>query len=379
MDRMLPSYPESLRRAFARNVLRNTLRLTRGENLLIETWSATFPWALGFDVEARILGARPLLWVKDEPSYWRGVSEGPASQLARMGSHELAALSASDAYVCLYGPEDALREEKLPRTAARRIESNNQEIMRVIQKHGIRTVRWDLGRTSALWARRYAVDLGTWRRELIDATMIDPSEMHRDGSRIADRLARGKEVTITHRNGTNLVLRLDHRRPKLDDGVIDEKAVKAGNMMVVVPTGVVSVTVDESYAEGTFASNQMGVLYVHGQEIPLSTGRWTFRRGALKSFVCSKGGPRVRRELDRLGNPQVRAGQLSIGLNPRISGIPLLFDQSRGTITLEMGRNAQMGGRSRGPHLVAYLDLTGGSLQIDEDPIVEHGKIVVRS
>jgi len=373
---MLPSYPESLRRAFARKVLRNTLRLTRGENLLIETWSGTLPWALGFDVEARILGARPLLWVRDEPSYWRGVSEGPASQLGRMGNHELAALAASDAYVCLYGPEDALREEKLPRAVARRIESNNHEIMRVIQKHGVRTVRWDLGRTSALWARRYAVDLGTWRKELIDATMVDPIELRHDGSRIANRLEHGEEVTITHRNGTRLVLRLDHRRPKLDDGVIDEKAVKAGNMMVVVPTGVVSVTVNEAYAEGTFVSNEMGVLFVHGQEIPLSTGRWTFRHGALEQFVCAKGGRQFRQELAKLGNPQVRAGQLSVGLNPRISGIPLLFDQSRGTITLEMGRNAQLGGRSRGPHLIAYLDLTGGNLQIDGVPIVEDGKIV---
>lgn len=373
---MLPSYPESLRRAFARNVLRNTLRLARGENLLIDTWSGTLPWALSFDVEARILGSRPLLWVKDEPSYWRGVSEGPASQLGRMGSHELAALAASDAYVCLYGPEDALREEKLPRTATRRIESNNHEMMRVIQKHGIRTVRWDLGRTSALWARRYSVDLGTWRRELIDATMIDPGEMHRDGSRIANRLEHGEEVTITHRNGTNLVLRLDHRRPKLDDGVLDEKAVKAGNMMVVVPTGVVSVTVNELHGEGTFVSNAMGVLYGHGQEIPLASGRWTFRGGALESFVSAKGGERFRRELAQLGNPQVRVGQLSVGLNPRISSIPLLFDQSRGTITFEVGRNVQLGGRSRGPQLIAYLDLTGGDLQIDGEPIVEHGKIV---
>jgi leucyl aminopeptidase (aminopeptidase T) len=376
---MLPAYPESLRRAFARNVLRNALRLTHGENVLIETWSATLPWALSFDAEARILGARPLLSVKDEPSYWCGVSEGPASQLGRMGTHELAALSASDAYVCLYGPEDALREEKLPRTAARRIESNNHEIMRVIQKRGIRTVRWDLGRTSALWARRYAVDLGTWRKELIDATMVDPSQMHHDGSRIANRLEHGEEVTISHRNGTNLVLRLDHRRPKLDDGVIDEKAVKAGNMMMVVPTGVVSVTVNELHAEGNFVSNAMGVLYGHGQEIPLSSGRWTFRRGALEGFVCAKGGQQFRRELVKLGNPQVRAGQLSVGLNPLISHIPLLFDQSRGTITFEMGRNAQMGGRSRGPHLVAYLGLTGGNLQIDGESIVEQGKLVPHS
>ena len=373
---MLPSYPESLRRAFARNLLRNALRLKRGENLLIETWSATFPWALSLDLEARILGARPLLSVRDEASYWQSVRASPASQLGRGGSHELAALSASDAYVSLYGPEDTLREERLPQAALRRIESKNHEMMRVIQKQGIRCIRWDLGRTSEVWARRYAVDLRSWRNELIDAAMVDPRAMQLDGARIVRRLARGREVRITHPNGTDLAVRLAHRRPKLDDGVIDDADVKAGNMMMVVPAGVVSVTLDELHAEGRFVSNATGVLFTHNQEIPLSPGRWTFRDGTLQQFSCARGGAQLRAALTHLKHPQVRAGQLSVGLNDRISNIPLLFDQSRGTITFEIGRNVHMGGRSRSPHLFAYLDLTGGSLHIDGEAIVEHGKIV---
>ncbi|MFY9716781.1 MAG: hypothetical protein WAK40_02455 [Thermoplasmata archaeon] len=375
---MLPAYPESLRRAFARNVLRNTLRLTRGENVLIETWSATLPWAVSLELEARLLGARPLVSVKDEASYWRSVSDAPASQLGRVGTHEWAALKASDAYVYLYGPADALREESLPAIAARRAQSNNHELMRVIQKCGVRSVRWDLGRTSELWARRYHVNLRKWRNELISAAIVDPRGMQQDGSRIAKRLLRGKEVTISHDNGTDLTLRLAHRLPKVDDGVIDEKDMSSGNVMLVVPAGVVSATVDELYAEGRLVANATGVLFVHGKEIPLSLGRWTFRHGALEDFTCPQGGRQFRRELDTLGNPRVRAGQLSIGLNPRISSIPLLFDQARGTITFMIGRNAQMGGRSRAPHLFAYLDLVGGSLLIDGEPIVEHGRIAAK-
>lgn len=372
---MLPSYPESLRRAFARNLLRATLRLKRGENLLIETWSGTLPWAINLDHEARSLGARPLLSVKDEPSYWQSQSDAPLSQFGRLGNHELAALSASDAYVCLYGPADTLREERLPPAVARRVESNNHEMMRVIQKFGIRCVRWDLGRTSEVWARRYGVNLRSWRRELIDATLVDSREMQQDGARIARILARGREVTISHPNGTHLALRLDRRRPKVDDGVIDPEDVKAGNIMMVVPTGVVSVTVDEFHADGDFISNSTGVLFAKGGETPLAAGRWTFRHGSLAKFSCASGGAQLRRALAELGNPPVRPGQLSVGLNRRISSIPLLFDQSRGTITFEMGRNAPMGGRSRGPHLMAYVDLTGADLQVDGSLVVSRGRI----
>ncbi len=376
---MLPSYPEATQRAFARNLLRNTLRLRRGENVLIETWSGTLPWAVNLDLEARLIGARTLLSVKDEPAYWRSIADGGANQFARIGNHEWAALSASDAYVYLYGPEDALREERLPPAASRRAESNNHELMRVIQKYGIRSVRWDLGRTSALWARRYAVDLRSWRSELIDAAMVDPREMQHDAAWIAGRLERGQEVTVSHPNGTHLALRLAHRRAKVDDGVIDDKDVKSGNMFMIVPTGVVSVTVNELFAEGRVISNAPGVLFADEREIPISPGRWSFKGGALESFACPKGGRQLRRALGHLGNPRVPAGQLSVGLNSRISSIPLLFDQTRGAITLEMGRNAQMGGRSRGPRLMAYLGLTGGNLEVDGEPIVQGGRIVARA
>ncbi len=373
---MLPTYSPSKRRAFARCVLRNALRVGRGDNVLIETWSATLPWAVSLTVEARALGARPLLSLKDEAAFWQSLTESPASQIGRVGDHEWAALKASDAYVYLYGPMDAAREEALPPAACRRAESNNHELMRLIQKYGVRTVRWDLGRTSELWAGRYGVDLARWRSELVDATMVDPSRLRGDGARLGERLLRGREVVISHPNGTHLTLRLDRRRPRVDDGVIDDEDVKAGNVIMILPTGVTSVTVSETQGEGTFVSNSTGVLYGREEEKPLPPGRWTLRNGTLTGFEAGAGGRHLRRDLAQMGNPRVRVGQLSVGLNPRISTIPLLFDQERGTITLEIGRNAQFGGRSRSPRLLAYMPLRGGSLEIDGQSVVDQGRLV---
>src|SRR5580700_1771574 len=106
---MLPTYPESRMRDLARNVLRNTLRMKRGENLLIETWSATLPWASSFVLEARILGVRPMLVVEPEEAYWRSVSEAPLANVGQVGSHDWAALKAADAHMHFYGPLDTAR------------------------------------------------------------------------------------------------------------------------------------------------------------------------------------------------------------------------------------------------------------------------------
>lgn len=373
---MLPSYPETTRRTFARNILRNTLRVGRGENLLIETWSSTVEWAESVALEARILGARPLLILEDEATYWRSVAEAPPAHIGRVGSHDWAALKSSDAYVYFYGPFDTEREEKLPRSVERRVLADNHEWFRIIEKQGIRCARWDLGRTNEAAAARYGVSVETWRRELIESGSMDPRPMQRDGARVGRALRRGHEVTISHPNGTELTLRLRRRPPHVDDGIVDEADVRSGDVFCVVPSGVVNVAVDETYAEGTFVANVTGVMFVQGQETPLRGARWTFRKGKLADFEYDAGGEAFRRAYAKLGAGKERPALLGIGLNPQLGSIPLLFDQGLGVITIAIGRNSMMGGSTRTPHFSAFQSIRGGSLRVDDEPIVEGGRMV---
>src|SRR5580692_158828 len=145
---MLPSYPEPQMRSLARNILRNTLRMKRGENLLIETWNATLPWASSMVVEARILGVRPMLVVEPEEAYWTSVAEAAPANVGQVGSHDWAALKAADAHMYFYGPMDTAREETLPDPVVGRISANDHEWFRLVEKNGVRSARWDLGRTS---------------------------------------------------------------------------------------------------------------------------------------------------------------------------------------------------------------------------------------
>ena len=240
----LPEYPEPTRRALARNLLRRSLRLKRGENLIIETWSATLPWAQSIVLEARILGVRPLLWLEDESTYWKSLKEAPASFLGHVGSHEFAALKEAHAYIFLSGPLETSREDSRPPRLERREQAVDHEFFQLIQKYRVRTIRWDLGRTSEARARSYGVPLERWRNELIEATSFDSRTLLRDGHRLALALQRGREVEIRHSNGTDLRLRLAGRKPIVDDGVLDDADVRAGNVWTVVPSGVTTVTID---------------------------------------------------------------------------------------------------------------------------------------
>ena len=376
---MLGDYPETTRRAVGRNLLRNSLGLRRGENVLIETWSGTLPWAESMVLEARILGARPLLVVEDEPTFWKSVAEAPAPHLGHVGSHEWAALKACNAHVFLWGPFDTDRDEALPSSIRHRIEANDHEWFRLVQRAGIRSVRWDLGRTSERMAKRYGVSLEKWRTELIEAAALDPHPMHEAGTRIARLLQRGRTARITHSNGTDLTLRLAGRKPRVDDGVIDEEDVRNGNVVTVVPSGVAGVAVDETFAEGMIqGEGSDGVAFGPNMQVqvPLSGGRWTFRNGRLSDYSFERGEAEFRRVFRAAGPGKERPGIVSVGLNPATTSIPLLFDQESGVISVTVGRNADWGGRTRGSHFVAYLPIRKANLEIDGTPVVRNGELV---
>lgn len=374
---MLPTYPRSVMRELARNVLTSTLRLRRGENLLVETWSGTYPWAVSAVEEAQAIGARPLLIVHDEEAFWRSVDGVPAANLGHVGSHEWAAFRQSDAAFYLFGPMDIPREEALPKPIQDRIAATDHEWFRLLEKSRTRVVRWDLGRTHESIARQFGVRVEQWRRELISAATIDSHRLQLDGERLAKPLRSGKLVHITHPNGTDLTLRLRGRTPIVDDGVISEADVRAGRNYTVVPSGVTAVAVDETFAEGTFVSNLQGLALPEGDAgIHTAGGAWTFVRGRLTKYAFQRGGEAFRRVYEKLGPGRDRPGIVSIGLNPHTTSIPLLFDQERGVICITVGRNSHQDGATKVPHFTSYLALRGGSLSVDGHELVVDGKLV---
>src|ERR1700691_6521188 len=99
---------------YARNILVNTLRLRPGENVVIETWSETLPWAKPFVNEARRMGANPMLLYEDEESFWEALRSGESRHTGRVGGHEWAALAKASAYVFFHGPSEWPRADDLP-------------------------------------------------------------------------------------------------------------------------------------------------------------------------------------------------------------------------------------------------------------------------
>ncbi|MCL4324911.1 MAG: aminopeptidase [Candidatus Thermoplasmatota archaeon] len=355
----------------ARQVLVESLRVRRGENVAIETWSHTLPHATAFVYEARKSGARTILLLGDEETYWKSVEDLPAKTLGEVGNHEWGLLSKTNAYVFFMGPADRSRLRSLGGKAFEALTAYNHEWYERAKKARLRGARVYLSMATDAAARRFKVDGKAWRKELLEASLVDTADMVREGRKVAQALRRGKRITLEHANGTHLELRLKGRTPEVQDGVVDPEDVAAGRTMIPIPSGVVGVAVDESFAEGTVVANRTSFLQSERAE----GGKWTFRDGRLVEYSYRKGGDAF--EVPYKAAPKGRdlPAFLSVGLNPRLSQTPQMEDQERGVVGVAVGGNKFQGGSNDCPFL-SWLAVGGCDLKIDGRTLLRKGTLV---
>jgi leucyl aminopeptidase (aminopeptidase T) len=357
----------------ARNVLVNTLRVRRGENVVIETWSESLPWAKPFVNEARRIGANPMLLYEDEGSFWDALRAGHGMQTGKVGDHEWAAMEKSSAYVFFHGPSEWPREDELSPQKLKGVAAYNPEWYRRAARAKIRGARMFLGRTSALAAKRWGLDLDAWREELVRATLVRPADLHRLGTRVGARLQRGKKVNVSHPNGTELTFKLGRFPLQLDDALVDASDVRAGNNMANIPGGVVGVCIDHTSVDGKLIGNHTNYL----PSGPVTGARWSFSEGHLKSQSYQSGGKPIEAAYAKGARAgRDRLGYISVGLNPEITKLPMMEDQELGALLFQLGANSFRGGKIESPP-GPWLALKGADVTIDGKPLLEAGRIVV--
>lgn len=362
-------------RAMARAVLRDYLRVRSGERVTIETWSSTLIYANDFVLESLRIGAVPLVLYLDEPTYWAATTEVPPAQLAKLGDHRRAALQRTDALVSFFGPSDRERFHALPRTVALKLGDYRDASYHAVEKRGARAVEMAIGRASAASARMYGVNYDVWLNELIEATLVDPQTLRTKGRRLARRLATGRELVITHPNGTDLRLRLRGCLPEVADGIASPARPGHALDLTTIPAGVVSVAVDERFGEGRFRSNVANSVGVSSSVGELVGGCWTLRKGRIQRWSYDEGKELFDQSYARAGSGRGQPGSISIGLNPHISVSPLLKDQERGVVTFQIGRNDHLGGSNHATWW-AWLLLSGATVSVDGTEILTGGRLV---
>ncbi len=349
----------------ARQVLRRNLGLKRGQSVLIETWTHSLPWARGFILEARRMGARPLTLYEDEGAYWESLEKlGPAS-VGEGCAAEWGALSKADAYVFFWGPGDRARYERLAGKVRARATAYNEQWYKTAGRAHLCGARMELGRVTPSLAVAFGVDLERWREEIVRATLVDPATLSRAGRPLVRALAGGKLLQVRHPNGTALSIPLRRARPTLATGVVPPDP-KAGlfDRFLTLPSGSVTLPLDGKGVEGTLVADRPSVPALTRWE----GGRWDFKEGRLVDHQFSGGSEAFNEAFEKGGKGRESASWLALGLNPELKMAPQYEDTQAGVLSLGIGRNLGLGGHNASS-LFGYLSLGGAEITLDGKPL----------
>jgi len=355
----------------AKNVLKKTLRVKAGENVIVETWNHDIPIAREFVYQIRALGARSLLLFEDEEAFWRSAAELPKAKQGNVGDHEWAALKAADAYVFLTGPADIFKMREL-RQGYNAMVGYNSEWYKRAEKYRLRGARIYLGYATEQRAKAYGFDLEAWRRMLLDASGVDPVALRKTGQRIARLLSGKGHVVVTAPNGTHFEFDLAGRKATLDDGVITKEKLDEGENMAAIPAGELAVLPDEKSGEGTIRFDR-----------PIAfLGRWmrgvtvAFENGRVAKWSAAENEEILRPVWDKAKpGARDRIGGFEIGLNP-LARTGFLQDYlATGSVYIAIGNSEEFGGKNTTDFYLAST-LTGATVTIDGKTVVDGGRIV---
>lgn len=363
---MAPSQPSAETASkVARSILTKNLRVKAGENVTIEGWPHTLPWAVALAREARRLKAFPLLLYEDETSFWDSIDAKESKVLGASAAHEFAALSKTDVYIHLWGPGDRVRLNSLSPKDQENVFSWNDKWYSVARKAGTRGARLELGRAFPTLAKAYSFDLGTWSRQLAAATLVDPAKLVSRGAPIVRALQRGKSVRITHANGTDLTVGLAGRAPRLADGrPVTDDPKRPFDLLCNLPAGAIRVALDERVADGTIVANRTN-YYDDG----IATGAtFDFTKGKLTEARFDSGAERFDQPFKRAGKGRDQPGMLSIGLNPELRNTPQVEDVEAGAVMVSVGGNGYLGGKNKA-QFFGWSIVAGASVEIDGKPL----------
>ena len=363
-----PSLPAKL----ARSVLTKNLKVEKGERVMIEGWTHTLPWAVAMARECRRLGARPMIVYEDEDAYWDAVESGESAIIGKPGKHEWAALERSDVYVYFWGPGDRLRLANLPDATREKLTAYNGRWYDVAFKAGLRGVRMEVARPYPSLAKVYGVPEEAWRRDVVNASLVDPESLHKIGKKVAKKLETGKRLTISHPNGTELALRLAGRPARINWGVVEESRRKQRfGGMVAIPSGSVYVALDERHADGKLVANRPS-FYDNGAA---TGGEFKFRDGVLGRYSFATNEKLFTDGYATGGEGRDMPGLFSIGLNPELHATPQLEDAERGAALVSVGGNQGFGGKN-GSAFFGWTVVAGADISVDGTPLLDGGRIV---
>ncbi len=294
----------------AKKVLTESLRIRPGENVAVESWNTGLDFARTAVLEARRIGATPVLLLEDEDTFVASLRESPTKFAGTMGRHEVALLSRTNGYVFIPGPLLG-GSPRLSRAALSRSTAYNPSWYEAAKKARLRGARMLFGYVGPDLAGILRRPLGQVVEHQLTAALTDFRRVHRTGLALSGRLRAGARLTLTS-DGETLSFGLG-REEALDDGTVSAGDVTRGENITNIPPGYYAREIAPSTLEGTVC------LFAPVPRIgAVADLRLQFKEGRLTRWESDSAQREVNRLVEDTPRDRRTLSALVIGLNPAL-------------------------------------------------------------
>jgi len=293
----------------ARKVLTESLALKKGESLTIETWNNGLPFARQVAIEARKMGAIPLMIFEDEDAYVEGVRGTPKDIVGKMGKHESSLLASSDAYVFIPGPVLGSFSHRLPREDVVSSTAYGDSWYKAAAQAKLRGVRLAFGYIGEDAPGVLGKSVDAIVTHQLKAALADNRGIAKKASELSAAFVQGAEVTVKTPS-SELTLTLTGVN-EVDDGVVDAKDIESENNVHYMPPGYVYAELDPKSVSGKFAFaptvTRFGLI---------KDGTIEFKDGQVVAWKSKASSAALGKLASAAPESARQASSVSVGLNP---------------------------------------------------------------
>jgi aminopeptidase len=359
----------------ARRLVARSARLREGDLVFLRGSSRDLALLEDLAIEARKVGADPLISVQSDRLRRREYDEVPSKYDGRTSEmrRRLADFLTAEILVDSKSTDTGLRGVPPSRIAARL--SAMRPVLALADRRSIRRVSLGNGLfPTEERARRFGMTQAALAKVFWRGVNVDYEALQASGADIRRRLVQGKEVRLTHPNGTSLTMRVAGRPVLVSDGVISAEDERRGGpaTSVWLPAGEVFLTPVPGTANGVVVADRYAW---EGRTIDKL--RLEFDQGKLTSMSAGSDMSALQAFYDAAPAGKDELGALDIGINPAITipqGSTLLGWMAAGMVTIVVGANGWAGGTNHAVSGVAPF-LPGTTLLVDGVPLVKDGRL----
>jgi leucyl aminopeptidase (aminopeptidase T) len=219
-------------------------------------------------------------------------------------------------------------------------------------------------------AKRFDMPLDNFAKLFWEGLNVDYSSLQAAGDKARAAMA-GKEVEITHSNGTSLKANIESKPAYVSDGIITPEDVAKGDLDAFLPAGEAVVIPAANSGTGKFVieKDYFNGKEMHNVVLNFENGKLTSMTGEGDGFNAMKA------DYDSRGPGKELLSFVDIGINPNYTlapGSKLGNWISAGMVTLGSGNNMWAGGSIAATGGVSG-HLAGCTVKIDGKTIVENG------